>query len=97
MCYIDGQNNKYSVLNECNRKLKYNAYIQIANKMRFQQQQIILTYVLCFISDESSNSCRSSIIVCTKMVSTECEVPTKPQEADTRMKTLDRNYKTNSS
>jgi hypothetical protein len=24
MCYIDGQNNKYSVLNECNRMLKYN-------------------------------------------------------------------------
>jgi hypothetical protein len=26
MCYIDGQNNKYSVLNECNRKLKYNMF-----------------------------------------------------------------------
>jgi hypothetical protein len=24
MRYIDGQNNKYSVLNECNRMLKYN-------------------------------------------------------------------------
>jgi hypothetical protein len=24
MCYIDGQNDKYSVLNECNRMLKYN-------------------------------------------------------------------------
>jgi hypothetical protein len=24
MCYIDGQQNKYSVLNECNRMLKYN-------------------------------------------------------------------------
>jgi hypothetical protein len=24
MCYIDGQENKYSVLNECNRMLKYN-------------------------------------------------------------------------
>jgi hypothetical protein len=24
MCYIDGQKNKYSVLNECNRMLKYN-------------------------------------------------------------------------
>jgi hypothetical protein len=24
MCYIDGQNNKYSALNECNRMLKYN-------------------------------------------------------------------------
>jgi hypothetical protein len=24
MCYIDGQKNKYSVLNECNRILKYN-------------------------------------------------------------------------
>jgi hypothetical protein len=24
MCYIDGQKNKYSVLNECNRVLKYN-------------------------------------------------------------------------
>jgi hypothetical protein len=26
MCYIDGQKNKYSVLNECNRMLKYNIY-----------------------------------------------------------------------
>jgi hypothetical protein len=24
MCYIDGQKNKYSVLKECNRMLKYN-------------------------------------------------------------------------
>jgi hypothetical protein len=24
MCYTDGQKNKYSVLNECNRMLKYN-------------------------------------------------------------------------
>jgi hypothetical protein len=24
LCYIDGQKNKYSVLNECNRMLKYN-------------------------------------------------------------------------
>jgi hypothetical protein len=24
MCYIDGQKNKYSVLNECSRMLKYN-------------------------------------------------------------------------
>jgi hypothetical protein len=24
MCYIDGQKKKYSVLNECNRMLKYN-------------------------------------------------------------------------
>jgi hypothetical protein len=24
MCYIDGQKNKYSVLNECNRMPKYN-------------------------------------------------------------------------
>jgi hypothetical protein len=24
MCYIDGQKNKYSVLNECNRMLKCN-------------------------------------------------------------------------
>jgi hypothetical protein len=26
MCYIDGQKNKYSVLNECNRILKYNIF-----------------------------------------------------------------------
>jgi hypothetical protein len=26
VCYIDGQKNKYSVLNECNRMLKYNIY-----------------------------------------------------------------------
>jgi hypothetical protein len=26
MCYIDGQKNKYSVLNECNRMLKYNIF-----------------------------------------------------------------------
>jgi hypothetical protein len=27
MCYIDGQNNKYSVSNECNRMLKYNVLL----------------------------------------------------------------------
>jgi hypothetical protein len=27
MCYIDGQKNKYSVLNECNRMLKYDIFI----------------------------------------------------------------------
>jgi hypothetical protein len=26
MCYIDGQKNKYSVLNECSRMLKYNIF-----------------------------------------------------------------------
>jgi hypothetical protein len=26
MCYIDGQKNKYSALNECNRMLKYNLF-----------------------------------------------------------------------
>jgi hypothetical protein len=26
MCYNDGQKNKYSVLNECNRMLKYNIW-----------------------------------------------------------------------
>jgi hypothetical protein len=26
MCYIDGQNNKYSVLKECNRLQKYNIF-----------------------------------------------------------------------
>jgi hypothetical protein len=31
MCYIDGQNNKYSVLNKFNRMLKYNIqYIIVA-------------------------------------------------------------------
>jgi hypothetical protein len=29
MCYIDGQKNKYSVLNECNRMLKYNTVIKL--------------------------------------------------------------------
>jgi transposase-like protein len=28
MCYIDGQKNKYSVLNECNRMLKYNIFMK---------------------------------------------------------------------
>jgi hypothetical protein len=28
-CYIDGQKNKYSVLNECNRMLKYNILYNI--------------------------------------------------------------------
>jgi hypothetical protein len=28
MCYIDGEKNKYSVLNECNRMLKYNEVIE---------------------------------------------------------------------
>jgi hypothetical protein len=27
MCYIDGQKNKYSVLNECSRMLKYNKFL----------------------------------------------------------------------
>jgi hypothetical protein len=31
MCYIDGQKNKYSVLNECNRMLKYNKKKTIDN------------------------------------------------------------------
>jgi hypothetical protein len=26
MCYIDGQKSKYSVLNKCNRMLKYNIF-----------------------------------------------------------------------
>jgi hypothetical protein len=26
MCYIDGQKNKYSVLNECSRMLKYDMF-----------------------------------------------------------------------
>jgi hypothetical protein len=29
MCYIDGQKNKYSVLNECNRMLKYNMLLTV--------------------------------------------------------------------
>jgi hypothetical protein len=29
MRYIDGQKNKYSVLNKCNRMLKYNIYIGV--------------------------------------------------------------------
>jgi hypothetical protein len=29
MCYIDGQKNKYSVLNECNRMLKYNVFYSV--------------------------------------------------------------------
>jgi hypothetical protein len=28
MCYIDGQKNKYSVLKECNRMLKYNIFVK---------------------------------------------------------------------
>jgi hypothetical protein len=27
MCYIDGQENKYSVLNECSWMLKYNIFV----------------------------------------------------------------------
>jgi hypothetical protein len=30
MCYIDGQKNKYSVLNECNRMLKYNIFWKLS-------------------------------------------------------------------
>jgi hypothetical protein len=29
LCYIDGQKNKYSVLNECSRMLKYNTSLCI--------------------------------------------------------------------
>jgi hypothetical protein len=38
MCYIDGQKNKYSVLNECNRMPKYNiftAYLPICCCLSF--------------------------------------------------------------
>jgi hypothetical protein len=31
-CYIDGQKNKHSVLNECNRILKYNMFLNILSK-----------------------------------------------------------------
>jgi hypothetical protein len=48
MCYIDGQKNKYSVLNECSRMLKYNIYniIQAAeksslNEIRYNADTII--------------------------------------------------------
>jgi hypothetical protein len=41
MCYIDGQKNKYSVLNECNRMLKYN----IANRA-FEEFWVIKASIL---------------------------------------------------
>jgi hypothetical protein len=41
MCYIDGQNNKYSVLNECNRMLKYNIQYR---QMKFDVA--LLNYVI---------------------------------------------------
>jgi hypothetical protein len=34
MCYIDGQKNKYSVLNECNRMLKYNIFMDKGCSLR---------------------------------------------------------------
>jgi hypothetical protein len=34
MCYIDGQKNKYSVLNECNRMLKYNIHPYMFQRMK---------------------------------------------------------------
>jgi hypothetical protein len=34
MCYIDGQKNKYSVLNECNRMLKYNIFFTFVGSER---------------------------------------------------------------
>jgi hypothetical protein len=41
MCYIDGQKNKYSVLNECNRMLKYNIL-----EVHFISLEIQFTYVV---------------------------------------------------
>jgi hypothetical protein len=38
MCYIDGQKNKYSVLNECNRMLKYNI-LELVFAIKLLQQQ----------------------------------------------------------
>jgi hypothetical protein len=37
MCYIDGQKNKFSMLNECNRMLKYN----ITNKRLYERGEIM--------------------------------------------------------
>jgi hypothetical protein len=48
MCYIDGQKNKYSVSNECNRMLKYNTQKYI---LVFLLVSFLLTshkYPICF-------------------------------------------------
>jgi hypothetical protein len=43
MCYIDGQKNKYSVLNECNRMLKYNIKVQRNREMEEWGEGTVLT------------------------------------------------------
>jgi hypothetical protein len=40
MCYIDGQKSKYSVLNECNRMLKYNVRYSIKKKCHYKCRHI---------------------------------------------------------
>jgi hypothetical protein len=47
MCYIDGQESKYSVLNECNRLLKYNNIYNISfDKPWLILLQFLITYTL---------------------------------------------------
>jgi hypothetical protein len=40
MCYINGRKNKYSVLNECNRMLKYNIRIIIIREVLVQETEV---------------------------------------------------------
>jgi hypothetical protein len=52
MCYIDGQKDKYSVLNECNRMLKYNILLKVDNsvavKAKFGAQPIRSSFLTAF-------------------------------------------------
>jgi hypothetical protein len=52
MCYIDGQNNKYSVLNECNRMLKYNIlskYLFLENSYDYVFMKTLQFLIWCYV------------------------------------------------
>jgi hypothetical protein len=45
MCYIDGPKNKYSVLNECSRMLKYNLSIRQVEKQEEMSNTVLLNNI----------------------------------------------------
>jgi hypothetical protein len=58
MCYIDGQKNKYSVLNECNRMLKYNI------------PRGVVLYISKMAAAIEASHCKAMIIFSGEMTST---------------------------
>jgi hypothetical protein len=50
MCYIDGQKNKYSALNECNRTLKYNIEVEDKSSSSVEILASLKVCYLCLVS-----------------------------------------------